>query len=263
MARLGQGNPLCSRNSSPTTRTASGSQSLVRHSHSCPLHPHLLTFLSWACSDTTRTPRAGEEPGVAYHFTTRDDFLALVKADGFIENAEFSGNLYGTSVKAVEDVAKGDKTCILDIDTQVRSPFPISILTPSPPFPSLPALVPFPPPQGKASRSQAPQPQLNSVFPPPPQGVKLIKQHHAHLNPLYIFIAPPSLASLKSRLTGRGTESDSSLAARLAAAVGEVEYAKTGAFDVVVVNDDLDRAYGVLKEVVVDGKKEGDVLPAF
>lgn len=53
------------------------------------------------------------------------------------------------------------------------------------------------------------------------------------------------------------------MSARLAAAIGEVEYAKTGAFDVVVVNDELERAYGVLKEVVVDGKTEGDKLPAF
>ncbi|ORY92400.1 P-loop containing nucleoside triphosphate hydrolase protein [Leucosporidium creatinivorum] len=167
----------------------------------------------FSISHTTRAPRPGEENGVSYHFTTRESFLDLVKADGFIEHAEFSGNMYGTSVKAVEDVAKdGGKKCILDIDTQ---------------------------------------------------GVKLIKQHHPHLNPVYVFIAPPSLASLRTRLTGRGTETDSSLSARLAAAIGEVEYAKTGAFDVVVVNDDLERAYGVLKGIVVENKTEGDKLPAF
>lgn len=79
-------------------------------------------FASLPCSpiDTTRAPRPGEENGVSYHFTTRDSFLDLVKADGFIEHAEFSGNMYGTSVKAVQDVAKdGGKKCILDIDTQV------------------------------------------------------------------------------------------------------------------------------------------------
>lgn len=98
-----------------------------------------------------------------------------------------------------------------------------------------------------------------------PQGVKLIKQHHAHLNPLYVFISPPSMSSLRTRLTGRGTESDESLSARLAAAVGELEYAQQpGAFDVVVVNDQLDRAYGVLKDVIIDGKTDGgDRLPDF
>lgn len=95
------------------------------------------------------------------------------------------------------------------------------------------------------------------------QGVKLIKANHPSLNPLYVFISPPSIASLKSRLTGRGTENETSLAARLAAATGELDYARTGAFDVVVVNDDLERAYGVLKKVVIDGEPKGDELPQF
>lgn len=95
------------------------------------------------------------------------------------------------------------------------------------------------------------------------QGVKLIKSNHPSLNPLYIFISPPSLSSLQTRLTGRGTETPSSLSARLTAAIGEVDYAKTGAFDLVVVNDELERAYGVLRGIVVEGKEEGDKLPSF
>jgi guanylate kinase len=83
------------------------------------------------------------------------------------------------------------------------------------------------------------------------------------LNPTFVFIAPPSLDSLHSRLTGRGTESETSLAARLSAAHGELAYAATGAFDVVVVNDDVDRAYNLLKSIIIEGKKEGDELPAF
>ncbi|GAA6050167.1 hypothetical protein JCM3770_000434 [Rhodotorula araucariae] len=167
----------------------------------------------FSISHTTRAPRPGEERGVSYHYVTREAFLDLVRADGFIEHAEFSGNMYGTSVAAVDDVKKGGKMCILDIDTQ---------------------------------------------------GVKLIKANHASLNPLYVFISPPSLASLKTRLTGRGTESEASMAARLAAAVGEIEYAKSGAFDVVVVNDEIERAYDVLKKVVVEGKTDaGDKLPDF
>ncbi|KWU46189.1 guanylate kinase [Rhodotorula sp. JG-1b] len=167
----------------------------------------------FSISHTTRAPRPGESHGISYHFVTRDDFLDLVKRDGFIEHAEFGGNMYGTSVQAVEDVKKGGKMCILDIDTQ---------------------------------------------------GVKLIKANHPHLDPLYVFISPPSIASLKTRLTGRGTESAESMSARLAAAVGELEYAKSGAFDVVVVNDDLERAYKVLRQVVVEGKTDGgDQLPDF
>jgi guanylate kinase len=70
--------------------------------------------------DTTRAPRAGEQDGREYYFTTKDDFLDLVNKNGFIEHAEFSGNYYGTSVKAVKDIAEKEKICILDIEMEVR-----------------------------------------------------------------------------------------------------------------------------------------------
>lgn len=170
----------------------------------------------------------------------------MVKADGFIEHAEFSGNMYGTSVAAVQAVGQsGDRVCILDIDTQVRlwSLHRYRFCHPSA------VLVKY---------LDTGLIRANWI-----QGVKLIKSNHAHLAPLYVFISPPSLASLHSRLTGRGTESEKSLAARLAAAHGELDYAKSGAFDRVVVNDDLDRAYRVLKSIIIDGSKEGDALPTF
>lgn len=69
--------------------------------------------------DTTRAPRAGEENGIAYHFTTRPEFEKLIDEGAFIENAEFSGNRYGTSAKAVQDFEGSGKRCLLDIDTQV------------------------------------------------------------------------------------------------------------------------------------------------
>jgi guanylate kinase len=46
---------------------------------------------------TTRTPREGEDPH-AYVFVDRDAFEAHVADDGFLEWAEFLGNLYGTPV---------------------------------------------------------------------------------------------------------------------------------------------------------------------
>ncbi|KAI5852887.1 guanylate kinase [Morchella snyderi] len=68
--------------------------------------------------DTTRLPRAGETDGVEYHFTTREAFEALVAENAFIEHAQFSGNCYGTSVKAVKDVASKGLVCILDIEME-------------------------------------------------------------------------------------------------------------------------------------------------
>ena len=54
---------------------------------------------------------------------------------------------------------------------------------------------------------------------------------------ILIFIAPPSLEVLQSRLVGRGTEDPEAVAARLRAA--EAELAAAGEFDRVLVNADV------------------------
>ena len=69
--------------------------------------------------DTTRSPRSGEQDGREYNFTDQEAFLTLVKDDGFIEYAKFGGNYYGTSVKAVKDVAEKGRICVLDIEMEV------------------------------------------------------------------------------------------------------------------------------------------------
>jgi guanylate kinase len=74
----------------------------------------------FSISHTTRGPRAGEENGREYHFVSREDFTKLVEANGFIENAQFGSNLYGTSVQAVKDVRERGRVCILDIEMEVR-----------------------------------------------------------------------------------------------------------------------------------------------
>ncbi|CAC5380071.1 E2.7.4.8 [Mytilus coruscus] len=66
--------------------------------------------------DTTRNPRPGEQDGKDYFFVTRPDFEALIAENGFLEHAEFSGNRYGTSKKAVEDIQKTGRICILDVE---------------------------------------------------------------------------------------------------------------------------------------------------
>lgn len=43
---------------------------------------------------------------------------ARIDKGEFIENAEFSGNMYGTSKAAVQDVQAKNLICILDIDMQ-------------------------------------------------------------------------------------------------------------------------------------------------
>ena len=51
----------------------------------------------------------------------RASFEELIKQGAFIEHAEFSGNLYGTSKQAVAHVQRQGRRCILDIEAQVRT----------------------------------------------------------------------------------------------------------------------------------------------
>ncbi|KIM45003.1 hypothetical protein M413DRAFT_442959 [Hebeloma cylindrosporum] len=94
------------------------------------------------------------------------------------------------------------------------------------------------------------------------QGVRQIK--NTNLNPVYLFISPPDMASLRARLQQRGTETESSVQKRLATALKEIEYAKEpNVHDLVIVNDDLDRAYELFKKVAQGEVIVGDKLPAL
>ncbi|KAF8494256.1 guanylate kinase [Gautieria morchelliformis] len=94
------------------------------------------------------------------------------------------------------------------------------------------------------------------------QGVRQIKQ--TDLNPVYLFISPPSLTALRERLKGRGTETEASVKARLDAAIREIEYARTpGVHDVIIVNDDLDRAFHAFEKVALGDTGPADALPAL
>ena len=67
-----------------------------------------------------------------------------------------------------------------------------------------------------------------------------------------MFIAPPSLEVLESRLRSRGTEKESSIEARLKAAKEELAYAELeGSHDFIVVNDNLNEAYAKLKNFII------------
>uniref|UniRef100_A0A8C7FGB4 guanylate kinase n=1 Tax=Oncorhynchus kisutch TaxID=8019 RepID=A0A8C7FGB4_ONCKI len=51
-----------------------------------------------------------------YHFTNRKAMQEDIDKGEFIETDEFSGNLYGTSKSAVQDVRAKGLICILDVD---------------------------------------------------------------------------------------------------------------------------------------------------
>lgn len=72
----------------------------------------------FSCSHTTRGPRPGEQDGVDYHFTTKDQFESEIAEGKFLEYAHVHGNIYGTSIASVASVAEAGKCCVLDIDVQ-------------------------------------------------------------------------------------------------------------------------------------------------
>ncbi|KAM9695703.1 guanylate kinase isoform 1-T1 [Trichechus inunguis] len=162
------------------------------------------SVFGFSVSHTTRDPRPGEENGRDYHFVTREAMQRDIAAGDFIEHAEFSGNLYGTSKAAVRAVQAMNRICVLDVDLQ---------------------------------------------------GVRNIKK--TDLRPLYICVQAPSLEVLEQRLRARNTETEESLAKRLAAAKADMESSKEpGLFDLVIVNENLDKAYSTLKEALFEEIKK-------
>jgi guanylate kinase len=74
--------------------------------------------LYFSVSHTTRAARAGETPGVSYHYVTHAEFLAMVERGEFLEHAHVHANLYGTSRLEVEGRLRAGQDVILDIDYQ-------------------------------------------------------------------------------------------------------------------------------------------------
>lgn len=77
---------------------------------------HLPTQYSKAVSTTTRSPRAGEVEGIAYHFVSRVEFYARWDAGKFLERVEYNGKLYGIERKAVQDVLDKGLNALLIVE---------------------------------------------------------------------------------------------------------------------------------------------------
>ncbi len=82
------------------------------------------------------------------------------------------------------------------------------------------------------------------------QGARRVKQEAARLGleVVYVFIAPPSFEELERRLIKRGTETPEQQAKRLETAKVEMDAANE--FDVVIVNDNVERAADELWNII-------------
>ncbi|CAK7342534.1 unnamed protein product [Dovyalis caffra] len=160
------------------------------------------SMFGFSVSHTTRAPRGMEKDGVHYHFTERSIMEKEIKDGKFLEYASVHGNLYGTSIEAVEVVTDAGKRCILDIDVQ---------------------------------------------------GARSVRA--SSLEAIFIFICPPSMEELETRLRLRGTETEEQILKRLRNAEAEMEQGKSsGIFDHLLYNDNLDECYVSLKKLLgLDG----------
>ncbi|OQR78093.1 guanylate kinase-like [Tropilaelaps mercedesae] len=75
-------------------------------------------WFSLSVSHTTRKPRPGEVDDKDYHFVSREEMEKAISEGEFIEYTQFSGNMYGTSKRAVQDVINQGRICILDIEIE-------------------------------------------------------------------------------------------------------------------------------------------------
>jgi guanylate kinase len=78
---------------------------------------------------------------------------------------------------------------------------------------------------------------------------------------LMVFILPPSLDTLARRLEGRASDAPDVIQRRLAAAIKELAYHRE--YQHRVINDDLDRAYELLRAIYLARKNDEDANYAF
>ena len=146
-------------------------------------------------SATTRAPRPGEAHGRDYFFLKREEFIAKRDAGGFLEWAEYAGNLYGTPKDFVQEQTKDGNFPLLEIEVQ---------------------------------------------------GVVQLRQQG--WPGIYVFIAPPSIDDLRTRLEKRGNMPPEVIARRIKVAEEELKHREL--YDFTVVNDTIDRALAEVLDIL-------------
>ena len=79
-------------------------------------------------SATTRSPRVGERDGLDYFYISEEEFQRRIRANEFLEWAEFAGNKYGTPANQVNEKLGKGLNVVLEIEIdgarQVRKSSP-------------------------------------------------------------------------------------------------------------------------------------------
>ena len=88
--------------------------------------------LSMVVTATDRAPRPGETDGVDYHFTTTENFEAMIANDELVEHAVVYGQHKGIPKRSVRDKLESNSDVVLRLDVQgaatVRAMMPDAVL---------------------------------------------------------------------------------------------------------------------------------------
>ncbi|MDF1620579.1 guanylate kinase [Pseudothioclava nitratireducens] len=93
------------------------------------------------------------------------------------------------------------------------------------------------------------------------QGGQQIRNSSLGKDVVSIFILPPSIAALESRLHTRAQDSDEVIAGRMAKSQAEISH--WAEYDYVLVNDDLDKAEAELKTILMAERMRRDRQPGL
>ncbi len=93
------------------------------------------------------------------------------------------------------------------------------------------------------------------------QGGQQIRNSSLHGDVVSIFVLPPSMAELEQRLRGRGQDSETVIADRMAKSRDEISH--WAEYDYVLVNDDLDRTAQALVTILTAERMRRDRLPGL
>ena len=235
----------------------------------------------FSVSHTTRQPRPGEINGMHYHFINMTYMKELIASQSyFVEHAEVQGNLYGTSFESmfiplpttdgIDDNAGGggliqrqQRQCLLDIDVAgVKSikNFQLKqrlLLQQRQQQQQHQQSIKLGKEKSTSQYNNLHQgitndydtSQFSSFFKNNSNTIVMTKEEeymllqYPLLNAKFIFITPPSIDTLYTRLLNRNTETSTSLKRRIQNAQSEIDYGlMDNNFHAIIVNDNLDVA---------------------
>jgi len=88
------------------------------------------------------------------------------------------------------------------------------------------------------------------------QGAQQLRQSDLRGSVVTVFILPPTIAALESRLRQRGQDSDHVIAGRMAKARDEISH--WAEYDYVLINDDLDKCYSRIGTIIAAERRRRD-----